>query len=115
MYGFEGRLAVSFFDHGFQLFGTDAAGYDVVGEDLVEGILVFRLEEGWDGVGGEFGEGVIRGSEDGKGAGAAECVDEAAGFDGCDEGGVDGRVRCVLHDGLGGIHLGAADHGVLLG
>ena len=90
LHGLEGGFTAAFLDHRFQLFGADAAGYDVVGEDLVEGVLVLRLEEGWDGVGRELGEGVVGGSEDGEGAGAAERVDEAASFDGCDEGGVDG-------------------------
>ena len=102
--GLEGGFAAALLDHGCELFGADAAGDDVVGEDLVEGVFVLRLDEGVDGAGGEFGEGVVGGREDGEGAGAVERVDEAGGLDGCDEGLVDGRVDCVLDDGLGGIH-----------
>jgi hypothetical protein len=45
----------------------------------------------------------------------AGSVDEAAGFDGCDEGFVNRRVDGVLDDGFGGIHFGTANGWVLLG
>ncbi len=77
MYGLEGGLAAALLDH-LQVFGADAAGDDVVGEDLVEGVLVLRLDQGVDGAGGQFGEGVVGGREDGEGAGAVEGVDQAA-------------------------------------
>ena len=89
------------------------AGDDVVGEDLVEGVFVLRLDECFDSAGGELGEGVVGGREDGEGAGAVEGVDQTAGLDGRDEGLVDRRVGCVLDDGLGGVHGGAADGWVL--
>ena len=97
-----------------ELLGADAAGDDVVGEDLVEGVFVLGFDESLDGAGGEFGEGVIGGREDGEGAGAVEGVDQAASLDGGDEGLVDRRVDCVLDDGLGGVHFCAADGGVFL-
>ena len=112
--GLEGGLAAALLDHGCELFGADFAGDDVVGEDLVEGVFVLRLDECFDGAGGELGEGVVGGCEDGEGAGAVEGVDQAAGLDGCDEGLVDRRVGCVLDDGLGGVHGGAADGWVFL-
>ena len=59
------------------------------------------LHEGLDGAGGEFGEGVVGGSEDGEGAGAFQGLDEVGGGDGGDEGfeGVvaDGDVYDVWH------------------
>jgi hypothetical protein len=44
--GLEGGLAAALPDHPLELFGADLAGYVVVGEDLDEGVLVLRLDEG---------------------------------------------------------------------
>ena len=115
LHGLEHGFAAALFDHGFELLRTDSAGDDVIGEDLVEGLFVLRLDERVDCACGKFGEGVVSGCEDGEGAGAVERVYEAACFDGCDEGFVNRRVDCVLDDGLGGIHFCAAYGGILLG
>ncbi len=115
LHSLEHGFAAALFDHRFELFRADSAGDDVIGEDLVEGFFVLRLDERVDCACGKFGEGVVGRSEDGEGAGAVERVDEAAGFDGSDEGFVDRRVDCVLDDGFGGIHFGAAYGGVFLG
>jgi len=85
----------------------------MVGEDLVELVLVFRLEEGVNGPGGELGKCFIGGGEDGEGAGAFERVNQATGFDGGDEGGVVGGVEGVFNDVPGGEHFGSSNHGVL--
>src|SRR5579863_1048921 len=63
------RLAV----YGFRgielhrLSGSHFSGDDVIGKDGDELLLIFRLEEFVDSAGGEFCEGVVRGSEDGEG------------------------------------------------
>ena len=114
LYGLEGGFAAARFDHLGKLFRADLAGNDVVGEDLDEGILVLRLDEGFDGAGRKLGKGVIGWREDGEGSGAVEGVNQTAGLDGCDEGLVDRRVDCVLDDGLGGVHGGSANGWVLL-
>jgi hypothetical protein len=112
--GLKSGFAAALFDHGRKLPGTDAARNDVVGKDLDEGVFVLRLDECFDCAGGEFGEGVVSRREDGEGPGTVEGVDQTARFDGCNEGLVDRRVNCVLDDGLGGVHLGAAYCGVFL-
>jgi len=114
LHGFEHGFAAALFNHGFELFRADSAGDDVIGEDFVEGLFVLRLDERVDCACGKFGEGVVGRSEDGEGAGAVERVDEATCLDGSDEGFVDRRVDCVLYNGFGGIHFGAAYGGVFL-
>ena len=113
--GFESGFAAALLDHLCELLRADPAGDDVIGEDFDEGVFVLRLDEGVDGAGGEFGEGIVSRGEDGEGTGAVEGVDEACSLDGCDEGLVDGRVDCVLNDGLVGIHGSAAYIRIFLG
>ena len=115
LYGLECGLAPALHDHLLEFFCTDLAGDDMVGEDLDEGVFVFRFDEGFDGACGEFCEGVISWSEDGEGAGAVEGVDQASSLDGCDEGLVDRRVSCILDDGLVGVHGGATYVWIFLG
>ena len=61
---------------------------------------------------GSFPKAVSVGAKTVKGPAEVERIDQAGGFYGCDESFVDRRVDCVLDDGLGGIHVGAADLGV---
>jgi len=62
----------------------------MVGEYLDEGIVVLWLDQVIDRAGREFGKGIVSGSEDGEGAGAFECVDQAGSLDGGNESLVDG-------------------------
>ena len=108
--GLCGVGTAALLNHLDEFFRGDFAGDDVVGEDLHKCVVVLGLEEVIDGAGGELGEGVIGGGEDGERAGAFEGVDQARSLDGGNEGLVDGRGHRVLDDILRRVHGGSANH-----
>jgi hypothetical protein len=67
--GFERRLSIAFLDELGQILRTDFAGNDMVGENLGQLILVFRLQQSVDSAGRQFAEGLIGWRKDCEGAG----------------------------------------------
>jgi hypothetical protein len=74
--------------HRGDLLGGDPARNDVVGEDLVEHCLVFRLDEILNGPCGQLCKRFIRRRKDSEWPFARKGVDQPARLDGGDERGV---------------------------
>ena len=93
--------------------GHDLAGDDVVEQDVLE--LGRVLEQAFDRAGGQLGEGLVGGGEDGERAGALERVDQAGGLNGGDEGREaavgDGGIDDVLSHRIGRRGRGGRNRG----
>ena len=86
----------------------------MVGEDFVEGVLVLRLDERVDGAGGSLAKASSVGAKTVKGPGLLSVSTRPPALTAATRVCVDRRVDCVLDDGLGGVHGGAADGWVFL-
>ncbi len=100
--GFQHHFATVHFRVIHQLLGGVGAGDDVAGQDLRQVCLVFRLDQRIDSPGGQLGEGLIVGGEDGKGAFAVERINQSCSLDRGNERRVILGVDGVFDDGFVG-------------
>ncbi len=108
--GFQHHFATVHFRVIHQLLGGVGAGDDVAGQDLRQVCLVFRVDQRIDSPGGQLGEGLIVGGEDGKGAFAVERINQSGSLDRGNERRVILGVDGVFDAGFRRIHGGATDH-----
>ena len=106
----QGRGAMVARGHRRDLLRGDAAGNDMIGQDLGQRRLVLGLHQIIDRAGGELAERGVGRREHGEGPLARQRVDQAGGLDRGDQGRVILRIDRILNDVAGRIHGGAANH-----